>query len=130
MIPGKNFTKKCGRNIENPPNLKPKEKNLISASVFITIITITIWFILSTAATIFAPLSAPHNITCSIIGSSQSKKLSAIRDDLASSVSTCPYISLACSAPHNIAIDLLYNTEVVHPDRSLACSASHNIAKK
>ena len=90
---------------EPAPNLKLKVKNLISAPVFITIITITIWFILSTAETIFAPLSAPPNI---------SKKLSAISDDLASSVSTCPDISSACSAPHNIAIeDKFYSSRIV-----------------
>ena len=50
-----------------------------------------------------APLSAPPNIAI--------EEMSAIRDDLASSVSTCPDISSACSAPHNIAIDLLYNAE-------------------
>ena len=47
---------------EPAPNLKLKVKNLISAPVFITIITITIWFILSTVETRFAPLSAPPNV--------------------------------------------------------------------
>ena len=43
---------------------------------------------------------------------------SAIRDDLASSVSTCPDISSACSAPHNIAIE----------EKTAPLSAPSNIA--
>ena len=72
--------------------------------MFITIITITIWFILSTAETIFAPLSAPPNIAI--------EEIVCNPDDLASSVSQYSdrrkilqfQNSSAYLAPHIIAI--------------------------